>query len=179
MSLVLFSAVETWSNYCIPLFALLLLRGATFISIGTERAKGMAQPPVTQVKSEIYRDLIVNAGRIVHHPNRWQPFLEISLAVQTKRFVPILISGSDLYLSYEEEEVGPLPPLSISYLLREPGNSIQITMRKDLYPALEEDLKYHHFSRREFQIRGYLAVEAPGYDGRLEIPIDATYRLQL
>ena len=139
----------------------------------------MAQPPVTEVAPQIYRDLVVNAGRIVHHSNKWQPFLEISLAVQTKRFVPVLISGSELYLGYQEEEVGPLPPLSTSYILREPGKSIEITMRKDLYPTLEEDLKYHHFSKREFQIRGYLVVEAPGYDGRLQIPIDTAYRLQL
>jgi hypothetical protein len=78
----------------------------------------MFQPPVTQVKSEIYRDLVVNAGRIVHHANRWQPFLEISLAVKTMGFVPILISDSELYLSYHEEEVGPLPPFPMNYLLR-------------------------------------------------------------
>ena len=139
----------------------------------------MFQPPVTQVKSEIYRDLVVNAGRIVHHANRWQPFLEISLAVKTMGFAPILISDSELYLSYQEEEVGPLPPLPMRYLLREPGKSIEITMRKDLYPTLEEDMKYHRFSKREFQIRGNLVVEAPGYDGSLKISVEMAYRLDL
>jgi len=139
----------------------------------------MAQPPVTQVKSEIYRDLVVKADRIVHHPNRWQPYLEIRLAVQTMRFVPILISGSELYLSYQKEEVGPLPSLPMRYELREPRKSIEITMTKDLYPTLHEDMKYHQSSEREFQIRGNLVVEAPGYDGILKIPVDTAYRLKL
>jgi hypothetical protein len=94
-------------------------------------------------------------------------------------FVPILISDSELYLSYHEEEVGPLPPFPMNYLLREPGKSIEITIRKDLYPTLEEDLKYHRFGKREFQVRGNLVVQAPGYDGILKIPVDVAYRLEL
>jgi len=115
----------------------------------------------------------------VHHPNRWQPFLEIRLAVQSMRHVPIRIRGSELYLSYQKEEVGPLPPLSMPYELREPGKNIEITIRKDLYPTLHEELKYRQFSEREFQIRGNLVVEAPGYHGILKIPVDTAYRLKL
>ena len=95
------------------------------------------------------------------------------------RFVPIRIRGSELYISYEKEEIGPLPPLPTLYELREPGKNIEISMRKDLYPTLHEEMKYRQFSEREFQIRGNLFVEAPGYQGILKIPVDTAYRLKL
>jgi hypothetical protein len=139
----------------------------------------MAEPPVTQVESEIYRGLRVKVDRIVYHPNMWQPFLEIRLAVQSMRYVPIRIRGSELYISYQKEEVGPLPPLPMPYELRELGKNIEIRIRKDLYPTLHEDLKYHQFSEREFQIRGNLVIEAPGYHGILKILVDTAYRLKL
>jgi len=139
----------------------------------------MAQTPVTQVEAEIRRGLVLKVDIIVYHPNKWQPFLEIRLAVQTQRHVPILIRASELYISYQGEEVGPLPPFPMPYELREPRKNIEIAMRKDLYPTLHRELENHQFSQREFQIRGNLFVEAPGYHGILKIPVNTAYRVQL
>ncbi len=139
----------------------------------------MNTPQIKEIEPNIRRGFRVKVDHIYHRPYRWQPYLEVKLAIETVRHVPLRVVGTELYLSYNAEEVGPLPALPRPYELREPGEGIEIRMRKDLYSTLHDELSKQKGTEQSFQIRGQIVVDAPGYEGIIEIPVDIIHRVKL
>ena len=116
----------------------------------------------------------VTVDHVYFRNYKWQPYLEVKITVESVRQLPLRVSAVDLYLSYNSQEVGPLPALPRPYELTEPGEGIEIRMRKDLYPTLVEELANPKRGENFFQIRGMLIVKSPGHSGFIEFPVDLT-----
>jgi hypothetical protein len=134
---------------------------------------------IKKIEANIRRGFRVKVDQIIHRPYRWQPYLEIRLAIETVRHAPLRVVGTELYLSYNAEEVGPLPALPRPYELRELGEGIEIRMRKDLYPTLHDELTVKKGTEQYFQIRGHIVIDAPNYEGIIEIPVDTSHQVKL
>lgn len=139
----------------------------------------MNKPYIAEVEQNIRRGFRAKVDHILHRPYRWQPYLEIKLAVETVRHAPLRVVGSELYLSYNAEEVGPLPALPRPYELRELGEGVEIRMRKDLYPTLDSELTQKRGTEQCFQLIGKIVVDSPDYEGILEMPVDISQKVKL
>lgn len=138
----------------------------------------MELPSIEEIEKDVRRGLRVTVDHVYFRDYKWQPHLAVKLAVVSARQLPLRISASDLYLSYNAQEVGPLPTLPRPFELNEPGEGIEIRLRKDLYPTLAEELANRKRSEDFFQIRGMLIVESPNYSGFIEFPVDLTYTMR-
>ena len=135
----------------------------------------MSQPSIKEVEQDIRRGLRVIVDHIIFRDNKWQPYLEVKISIEEVRHLPIRVSAIDLFLSYNAEEIGPLPSLPRPHELTEPGEGVEIRMRKDLYPTLVEELLNRKRAEDFFQVRGMIIIESPNYLGFLEFPVDCTY----
>lgn len=135
----------------------------------------MELPSIKEIEKGTRRGLRVTVDHVHFRNYKWQPHLEVKLAIESVELLPLRVSAVDLYLSYNAQEVGPLQPLSRSYELGERGEGIEIRMRKDLYPTLAEELANRKRSEDYFQIRGMVIVESPNHSGFIEFPVDLTY----
>lgn len=131
-------------------------------------------PSINEAEANIRRGLRIKVDNVIYRANRWQPHLEVKISIETVRHVPLRILGSELFISYNQQEIGPLPILPRPYDLRDPGEGIEIRVRRDLYPTLVEELETKKGTEQFFQIRGAFVIEAPGYEGLLEVPVDIT-----
>ena len=135
----------------------------------------MQAPSIQEIEQDARRGLRVNVGHVLFRDYDWQPYLEVKLLVESVRQLPLRVSAVDLQLSYNGQEVGPLPALTRPRELTEPGEGTEIRMRRDLYPTLVKELKEKGTKECHFQIRGMLVVESPHYSGFIELPVDLTY----
>ena len=137
------------------------------------------KPHITEVEQDIRRGFRVKVDRILHRSYRWQPYLEIQLSIEEVRHVPLRVVGAELFLSYNSEDVGPLPALPRPYKLQELGEGIKIIMRKDLYPTLDTELSQKKGTEQYFQIRGQIVVDSPNHEGTLETLVDISHEVKL
>lgn len=138
----------------------------------------MELPSIKEIEQNARRGLKVRVDHIFFRDYKWQPYLEVQISIESVRQLPLRISAVDLHLSYNAEEVGPLPPLARPYEITEPDEGIEIRMRKDLYPTLAEELARKERAERFFQIRGMLIIESPRHSGFMEFPVDLTYEMR-
>ena len=135
----------------------------------------MQQSPIQEIEQDARRGLRVSVVHVLFRDYKWQPHLEVKIAVESVRRLPLRVSAVDLQLSYNAQEVGPLPPIPRPYELTEPGEPIEIRLRKDLYPDLAQELRGDGRQGRFFQISGTVIVESPYHSGFIEFPVDTTY----
>ena len=138
----------------------------------------MLLPSIQEIEKDARRGLRVTVDYVYFRDYKWQPHLEVKLAVESVRQLPLRVIAVDLYLSYNSQDVGPLPSLPRPYELTEPGEGIEIRLRKDLYPTLAEELKNRTRNEDFFQVRGQVIVESPDYSGFMEFPVDVTYTMK-
>lgn len=132
-------------------------------------------PAIEEIEKNARRGLRVTVDHVFFRNYKWQPHLEIMIAIESVRQLPLRLAAVELYLSYNSDEVGPLPPLTRPYELTEPGEGIEIRVRKDLYPTLAEELANRKRQEDFFIIRGMVILESPGHTGFMEFPVDLDY----
>ncbi len=135
----------------------------------------MRLPSIEEIEKDTRRGLRVTIGHVYFRDYKWQPYLEVKIAIESVRKLPLRVIALDLYLSYYSQEVGPLLPLSRPYEITEPGEPIEIRLRRDLYQTLVEELAAGTRGEQYFQIRGMVLVESPDHVGFLEFPVDLSY----
>ena len=135
-------------------------------------------PSIQEIEKDARRGLRISVDYVHFRDYKWQPHLEVKIAIESVRQLPLRIIAVDLYLSYNSEEVGPLPPLTRPYEITEPDEGIEIRMRKDLYPTLAEELAARKRAEEYFQIRGMVVVQSPDHAGFMEFPVDLTYTMR-
>ena len=138
----------------------------------------MVLPSIKDIEKDARRGLRVTVDHVHFRDYKWHPHLEVKIAIESVRQLPLRIIAVDLYLSYNSEEVGPLPSLTRPYEITEPGESIEIRMRKDLYPTLVEEMTHRKRTEDYFQVRGLVLFESPDHAGFLEFPVDLTYTMR-
>lgn len=132
----------------------------------------MALRTILDIDQDVRRGLRATLDHVYFRNYKWQPYLEVQISVESVRQIPLRITAVDLLLSYNQEEVGPLPLLRRPLELTEPGEGVEIRIRKNLYPSFAEELENRHRAEDFFQVRGFLLVESPDYIGQLEFPVD-------
>ena len=135
-------------------------------------------PSIQEIEQDARRGLRVTVDHVYFRDYKWQPHLEVKIGIESVRKLPLRIVAVDLHLSYNAQEVGPLQSSPRPYELTEPGEGIEIPLRKDLYPTLAEELKNKTRNEDFFQIRGFVIVESPAYSGFMEFPVDLTYTMR-
>ena len=138
----------------------------------------MVLPSIKEIEKHARRGLRVTVDHVYFRDYKWQPYLEVKIAIESVRQLPLRIIAVDLYLSYNSQQVGPLPSLTRPYEITEPDEGIEIRMRKDLYPTLAKELADRKRPEDYFQIRGMVLVESPDHAGFLEYPLDITYTMR-
>ncbi len=133
---------------------------------------------IEEIEKSLRRGLLIKIDSVLFRNMRWQPYLEVIVSVESVREVPIIFQAAELYLSYNQEEVGPLPTLARPYVLKEPAEGIEIRMRKDLYHTLAEELAGQKKPRGFVGIRGIVIVSSPNYSGFIEVPVDEQYQMR-
>ena len=138
----------------------------------------MVAQSIKEIEKAARRGLKVTIDHVHFRDYKWQPYLEVKLAIESVRQLPLRIIAVDLHLSYNSQEVGPLLSLTRPYELTEPGEGIEIRMRKDLYPTLAKELADRNRAEDYFQIRGMVLVESPDHKGYFEFPVDLSYAMR-
>jgi hypothetical protein len=138
----------------------------------------MALRTIAEIDQDVRRGLRAALDHVYFRNHKWQPYLEVQISVESVRQIPLRITAVDLFLSYNQEEVGPIPPLPRSLELTEPGEGVEIRLRKDLFPSFAEELADRQRSEDFFQVRGFLVVESPEYIGQVEFPVDLSYTMR-
>ncbi len=130
---------------------------------------------IGEVEKDLRRGLRVKVDHVIFRDYKWQPHLEVKISIESLRKQPVRVSSADLALWYNQQEVGPIPPLTRPYEITEPDEPVEIRMRKELYPTLAEELRNKPQNEGHFQIRGMIIVESPYHLGFIEFPVDITY----
>ena len=138
----------------------------------------MLLPSIQEIEKDARRGLRVTVDYVHFRNYKWQPHLEVKLAIESVRRLPLRITAVDLYLSYNSQEVGPLPPLTRPHAITEPDEPAEIALRKDLYPTLVKELAARNRPEDYIQIRGMILVESPDHTGFMEFPVDLTYTMR-
>ncbi len=119
----------------------------------------MPLPSIKEVEKDTRRGLRVTVDHVYFRDHKWQPYLEVKIAIESVRQLPLRVIALDLYLSYNSQEVGPLSPLTRPHEITEPGEPIEIRLRRDLYHTLVEELAVRTRGEQHFHIRGMVLVE--------------------
>ena len=137
----------------------------------------METPLIKEIEQDARRGLRVEVNHVLFRNYKWQPYLEIQIMIESVRQLPLRITAFDLFLSYNQQEVGPLPALSRPYDLTESGEGLEIRLRKDLYSTFAEELNNPQRDEDYFQIRGFVLFESPRHLGFIEYPVDLSYTI--
>ncbi|GEM_PF-2871557 len=128
--------------------------------------------PIEDAATDIRRGLTVRLHSASFRDYKWSPHLGIVVSVEWVGLFSVQIVGLDLFVYYNESEIGPLAPLPGPKILRPPSDGILVRLRKDLYPDLVTELRRQDRGPAYVWVRGMLTLDAPAFDGLLEYPLD-------